>query len=69
VSNDNINWVQLDQQIDRDWASQEWSEVYFPVETNEVFSYFKFIQTGKSYNNLDYFQLTYLELFGTIFEN
>jgi hypothetical protein len=52
-SNDNYQWIIIDQQENRDWMTKEWSEVYFPVQTKEAFSYFKFTQPGKNYNNYD----------------
>jgi hypothetical protein len=66
-SNDNVNWKMIDEQTNRDWVTKLGSEVYFPVEAKEPFSSFKFIQTGKNYLNNDYFQLFYVEFFGTIF--
>jgi hypothetical protein len=63
ASNDNVSWIQLDQQIDRNWITKDWSEVYFPVNTKEAYSYFKFTQTGKNDGNQDYFRLNYVEFF------
>jgi hypothetical protein len=68
ASNDNVSWVQLDQQINRNWVNPDWTEVYFPVSSKESFSYFKFTQTGKNYDNCDYFLVPYLEFFETILD-
>jgi hypothetical protein len=67
VSNDDVTWIQVDEQINRDWVAKDFTEVYFPVETIESFSHFKFIQTGKNYFNDNRFLLCYVEFFGTIF--
>jgi hypothetical protein len=66
-SKDNVNWVIIDQQIERNWITNM-SEVYFPVQTKESFSYFKFTQAGKNIGNNDHFLLNYLEFFGTILD-
>jgi hypothetical protein len=41
ASNDNVEWTQLDQQINRDWVSGSGSEVYFPVNTKKSFFIFQ----------------------------
>jgi hypothetical protein len=58
---DNVNWVILDKQIDRNWVTKDWSEVYFPIQTKEHFSYFKITQIGKNIHNNDHFILIYLD--------
>jgi hypothetical protein len=68
ASNDNEEWTIIDQQINRYWKVKEWSEVYFPVQTKEAFSYFKFTQTGKDYDRYDYLVLNYFEIFGNILD-
>jgi hypothetical protein len=68
ASKDNMDWIQLDQQMNRNWVNPDWTEVYFPIQTKKSFSYFKFTQTGKNYNNSDYFFMNYLEFFGTILD-
>jgi hypothetical protein len=67
-SNDNNQWIVIDQQENRDWKTKQWSEVYLPVQTKEAFSYFKFTQTGKNYQKDDYLRLNYFEIFGTILD-
>jgi hypothetical protein len=67
-SKDNKNWDIIDEQIDIDWVIKDYSKAYFPVETKKAYSYFKFIQTGKSCNLNDHFVLNYVEFFGTIFD-
>jgi hypothetical protein len=67
-SNDEESWTLIDQQIDCNWINQDYSEMYFPVESNEHFRYFKFTQTGKNYQNHHHFLLNFVELFGDIFE-
>jgi hypothetical protein len=54
-SKDIVNWVIIDKQIERNWITEDWSEVYFPVQTKESFSYLKFTQIGNNYNNCDCF--------------
>jgi hypothetical protein len=61
-SNDNINWILIDHQIDRNWVTKDLSEMYFPVKAKEPFSNFRFTQTGPGTGNF-YFQLNYLEQF------
>jgi hypothetical protein len=66
ASNDNSNWILIDNQVNRDWVTREWIEVYFPVETKNGYSYFKFTQTGKTYQGQIRFVLNFVEFFGTI---
>jgi hypothetical protein len=65
-SYDKENWKLIDRQVQINWKTQEWSEVYFPVQSAESFSYFKFTQTGKNYNGNHHLLLSYFEIFGTI---
>jgi hypothetical protein len=68
ASNDNINWILIDKQVNRDWVTHQWIEVYFPVEAKESYSYFKFTQTGNSYCNSLRFLLNFVEFFGAIID-
>jgi hypothetical protein len=65
-SDDNLNWILIDNQINRNWITTDLSDVYFPVQSKEPFSYFRFTKTGKNTYNSDYFQLNYLDFFGAI---
>lgn len=67
-SNDKANWILIDKQSNCNWATENFSEAYFPCESKETYKYFKFTQTGKNCFNHDYFQLNYLELFGKTFD-
>jgi hypothetical protein len=67
-SKDNSNWIVIDKQIERNWITQDWSEVYFPVQAKEAFSYFKFTQIGQNYLGYNHFELNYLEFFGAILD-
>jgi hypothetical protein len=67
-SNDGNHWILIDSQSNNDWVTQDWSQKYFPTQTKEAFSYFKFTQTGKNYCGSDYLRFNYFELFGTIFD-
>jgi hypothetical protein len=65
---DNQQWAIIDQQNNRDWRTKEWSEVYFPVQTKQAFSIFKFTQTGTNYQNDNWLVLNYFEIFGAILD-
>jgi hypothetical protein len=66
ASNDYWNWILIDRKINQEWVAQNFSETYFPVETTETFSYFKFCQSDVNESNAHYFVLNLVELFGTI---
>jgi hypothetical protein len=68
ASNDNINWILIDNQVNREWVTRDWIQVYFPVEVKESYSYFKFTQTGNSYRDTLRFLLNFVEFFGTIID-
>jgi hypothetical protein len=67
ASNDGNKWILIDEQKNLNWITHDFSEVYFPTETKDAFSYFKFTQTGGNYINYNYFALNFLELFGMIY--
>lgn len=63
------NWELIDQRINDSSINQPFQEIIFQVESKTPFPLIKITQTGPNSRNDYYFQFSFIEFFGKVFEN